>query len=108
MAQSMESTRHHRRNGAARGQMRARANDVLDDVAELSKDVSRLADAAGKAARAEVATAGKKARLFSADITHRARDSASYVSAQVREHPGAAIGVTLGAGVLLGLLLSRR
>ena len=57
MAQSMQS--EQRRNGAMRHNVRARANDVLDDFAELSKDVSRLADAAGKAARAEV----KQARV---------------------------------------------
>ncbi len=108
MAQSMESMRHQRRNGAMRGAVRARANDVIDDFSELTKDVSRLADAASKAARAEVTSVGKRARVFGADITHRARDGANYMSAQVREHPGAAIGVTLGAGVLLGLLLSRR
>lgn len=107
MAQSMQA-REQRRNGAMRHNVRARAHDVIDDFNELSKDVNRLADAAGKAARAEVNTAGKRLLTLSDDLSSRARSSANYAAEQVREHPGAAIGLTLGAGVLLGLLLSRR
>lgn len=108
MAQSMQSARETRRNGAMRHNVRARASDVIDDFNELSKDVTRLADAAGKAARAEVNTAGKRLRTIGEDVSTRARSGVTYAADQVREHPGAAIGVTLGAGVLLGLLLSRR
>jgi len=106
MAQTMQPSQ--RRNGAMRHTVRARASDVLDDFAELKKDVSRLADAAGKAARAEVTTAGKRVRHIGVDLSERARSSVDYATTQVREHPGAAIGITLGAGLLLGLLLSRR
>lgn len=105
MAQAMHT---QRRNGAMRHAVRARANDVLDDFAELSKDVSRLADAAGKAARHEVSSAGSRVRSLGSDLSERARSSADYAVTQVRERPGAALGITLGAGVLLGLLLSRR
>lgn len=108
MAQMMETSRQQRRNGAMRNAVRARASDVIDDFAELKKDVSRLADAAGKAARAEANQAGQKVRSFGGDIRQRATDTADYVTTQVREHPGAALGATLGAGVILGLLLSRR
>jgi len=106
MAQSMQS--EQRRNGAMRHNVRARANDVLDDFAELSKDVSRLADAAGKAARAEVNTASKRVRGMRDSLGERARYGATYAVEKVRERPGAAVGVSLGAGLLLGLLLSRR
>ncbi|HRE42935.1 MAG TPA: hypothetical protein PKY87_03070 [Terricaulis sp.] len=108
MAQLMETTRHQRRNGAMRNAVRARANDVMDDFSELKKDVSRLADAAGKAARAEANHAGQKVRLFGGDIRQRASDTVERVTTEVRAHPGAALGATLGAGVILGLLLSRR
>lgn len=104
MAQTMET----RRNGAARTALKSRANDVLDDVAELRKDVSKLAGAAGKAARNEMKTARDKINRLTSDLRTRAGDSAEYVSEQVRTHPGAAIGVSLGAGLLIGLLLSRR
>jgi hypothetical protein len=52
MAQAFDTVRS-KRNGAARDALRARATDVMDDFAELRKDVGRLADAAGKAARAK-------------------------------------------------------
>ena len=106
MAQTMNTAT--RRNGAMRHNVRARANDVLEDFAELSKDVTRLADAASKAARAEVGAATSRVRHFGGGLSERARNSATYAAERVREHPGAAIGVTLGAGVLLGMLLSRR
>jgi ElaB/YqjD/DUF883 family membrane-anchored ribosome-binding protein len=34
-------------------------------------------------------------------------EGAEYVGEQVREHPGVAIGASLGAGLLIGMLLSR-
>jgi ElaB/YqjD/DUF883 family membrane-anchored ribosome-binding protein len=108
MAQSMDTTRHSRRNGAMRDKVRSRADDVLEDFNELSKDVSRLADAAAKAARAEVDTAGQRVRHFRQDIKGRAKDGMAYMNTTVREHPRAAVGITLGAGVLVGLLLARR
>lgn len=95
-----------RRNGAERKMLRSRTTDVLDDFTELRKDMSRLAEAANKAARAEVAHAGERLENIGRSVRTRATDSASYVGDQVRTHPGAAIGISLGAGVLIGILLS--
>lgn len=111
MAQSMESgARGSRRNGhmQARSALKSRTSDVLDDFTELRKDMSRLAEAASKAARAEVKGAGHRLEAIGKDMRARAGDSASYVTEQVRTHPGAAIGASLGAGLVLGFLLSRR
>jgi ElaB/YqjD/DUF883 family membrane-anchored ribosome-binding protein len=108
MAQASETIGRSRRNGAARGALRARTNDVLGDFAELRKDMGRLADAATKAARTEVRTAGHRLERMGRDLRTRADDSASYVREQVRTHPGAAIGLSLGAGLLVGLLLRMR
>lgn len=105
-----------RRNGAARTALKARANDVMDDFAELRKDVNRLAEAASKAARAE---ASKQFNTVSGSIRERAnetvgalRERASETAGQaverVRAHPGAAVGISLGAGLLIGMLLARR
>ncbi|MBY0568250.1 MAG: hypothetical protein K2P70_13125 [Hyphomonadaceae bacterium] len=116
MAQAIHA---ERRNGAARAALKARASDVLDDFAELRKDVNRLADAAGKAARAEAKHASKRLNSISGtvreratatvtDIRDRAAESAEYAADKVRTHPGAAVGISLGAGLLIGLLLSRR
>lgn len=108
-----------RRNGAARSALKARASDVMDDFAELRKDVNKLAEAASKAARAEVKHAGKRFTTMSGslresasekltELRDRASQSAEYAADKVRTHPGAAVGISLGAGLLLGLLLSRR
>jgi len=107
MAQAMDTARS-RKNGQARGAVRARANDVLDDFSELRKDMSRLAEAANKAARAEVKHAGQRLESIGKDLRTRASGSADYAVEKVREHPGAALGITLGAGLLLGMLLARR
>jgi len=97
-----------RKNGAVRVALKARASDVMDDITELRKDMSRLADAAGKAARHEVHTARQKLNRSADVLRDRASHGADYVRTQVRERPGAAVGVSLGAGLLIGLLLARR
>lgn len=109
MAQAMDtSARGSKKNGNARGALKARASDVLDDFTELRKDMNRLADAANKAARAEVKTASQRLELIGKDVRARATDTAGRAVETVREHPAASIGITLGAGVLLGVLLARR
>ncbi len=107
MAQLDTSVRG-KKNGHARGALKARATDVLDDFVELRKDMSRLADAANKAARDEVKHAGHRFESISKDIRTRASERAGYAVEKVREHPGAALGISLGAGMLLGMLISRR
>jgi ElaB/YqjD/DUF883 family membrane-anchored ribosome-binding protein len=97
-----------KKNGHARGALKARANDVLDDFAELRKDMTRLADAANKAARSEVKHVGQRIEVIGKDLRARASDGAGFAVEKVRQHPGAAIGASLGAGLLIGMLLSRR
>jgi ElaB/YqjD/DUF883 family membrane-anchored ribosome-binding protein len=108
MPQAMDTNVRGRKNGHARGALRARAHDVLDDFSELRKDMSRLAEAANKAARSEVKHASHRLERMGKELRTRANDSAGYAVEQVREHPGAALGITLGAGLLLGMLLARR
>ena len=108
MAQASEAIIRGKRNGAARGALKARADEVLGDFSDLRKDMSRLADAAAKAARQEVRTAGQRLERIGRDLRERADDGGAYVRSQVRDHPGAAIGISLGAGLLIGLLLSAR
>lgn len=108
MAQAMDTAVRGKKNGHARGALKARATDVLDDFSELRKDMNRLAEAANKAARAEVKHAGQRLEGLGKELRTRASDGREYAVEKVREHPGAALGITLGAGLLLGLLLSRR
>jgi len=97
-----------RKNGAARAALKARASDVLEDFSELRKDVNRLAEAANKAARVEMKHARKRLSGLSHELSDRASQGMSYTADQVRAHPGAAIGISLGAGLLIGLLLTAR
>lgn len=107
MAQLDTSVRG-KKNGYARGALKARASDVLDDFVELRKDMTRLAEAANKAARSEVKHAGQRIEVIGKGLRTRAGDGADYAVEKVRQHPGAAIGASLGAGLVIGMLLSRR
>ena len=107
MATASETVTRGRRNGAARGALRARTHDVLDDFAELRKDMGRLAEATNKAARSEVKHAGERLESIGKNMRTKAGESRTFVTERVREHPGAAVGISLGAGLLIGLLLRR-
>lgn len=107
MAQ-LDTSARGKKNGHARGALKARASDVLDDFVELRKDMNRLADAANKAARSEVKHAGQRIEVIGKDLRTRASDGADYAVEQVRQNPGKAIGISLGAGLVLGMLLARR
>lgn len=130
MPHAFENGISSRRNGV----LRSRANDVIDDLDELRKDIKRLADAATKTINAQVRetaehlnearhdiqdrlverASGLKDELshrasgFKADLSDRAGRGASYVSEQVKARPAASIGIALGAGLILGMLLSPR
>ena len=108
MAQALDTGMRGKKNGHARAALRSRATDVLDDFAELRKDMTRLADAANKAARSEVKHAGKRLEGLGRNMRTRASEGAGYAVDQVRTHPGAALGVSLGAGLVIGMLLARR
>lgn len=108
MAQAFETATRGRRNGALRGAVKSRAHDVLEDFAELRKDMNKLADALGRAAQHEVSATGHRIENVGRSLLERADDSATYVQDQVRDRPVAAIGIAAGVGMLLGMMLSRR
>ncbi len=108
MAQALDTGGRGRKNGHARSALKSRTTDVLDDFTELRKDMTKLADAARKAAREEVKHAGKRLEGLGRDMRTRAAEGSEYAVEQVRSHPGAAIGISLGAGLLLGMVLARR
>ncbi|MEZ5955875.1 MAG: hypothetical protein R3C27_01500 [Hyphomonadaceae bacterium] len=107
MAQ-LHTTMRGKKNDGARGALRARTSDVLDDFSELRKDMGRLAGTANKAARDEIMHAGHRLEAIANDVRARASDGAGYAIKKARERPRAALGVSLGAGLLIGLLLARR
>jgi ElaB/YqjD/DUF883 family membrane-anchored ribosome-binding protein len=107
MGQSYEGARG-KRNGHARDAFRATADDVWEDFAELRRDVSKLANAAGRAAREEMGDTRERIERLGRGVRDSATARAQYMTDKVREHPGAALGATLGVGMLIGLLLSAR
>lgn len=104
----LDTSARSRRNGNAHGALKSRAEDVFDDFAELRKDVSRLAKAARNSARYEVRHAGDRLGGLSQSLRERATHGAEYVSGKVRERPAAAVGLSLGVGLLFGILLAAR
>ena len=108
MAHAAETTPRQSRNGMARNALRSRAGDVLDDFGTLRKDMSKLAQAANKAARTEVKHAGRKLEEMGRELRSRAGARVETLSEQVRERPAASLGVAAGFGLLLGLMLSAR
>ena len=107
MGQSHESARG-KRNGAARDAFRATADDVLEDFAELRRDVNKLAEAAGHAARQEVDNTRGRIERLGRGVRESASERVDLVTDKVRAHPTAALSATLGVGVIIGLLLSPR
>ncbi|HVY83820.1 MAG TPA: hypothetical protein VG943_01700 [Caulobacterales bacterium] len=93
-------------NGAAREELKSTANDVAADFAELKKDVSKLAGAIGKMAKERASDAGTQFGSLGRTLQDRATDGASQVGEQVRARPIAALGLSLGVGLLFGLALS--
>lgn len=130
MPHAFENGVSSRRNGV----LRSRANDVIDDFAELRKDIKRLADAAQKTLNTHVreTTAqlddarhdlqdrlverastlrddlSERATDLRDDLTERAHGGAKYLGKQVKTRPAASIGIALGAGLIIGMLLAPR
>jgi len=108
MAQASERSTRGKSNGAARGALKSRADDVMEDFAELQKDVGRLYDAANQAARSEIRFAKNRVGQLTSDLREQASERAEVLGEQVRTHPYLAIGASIGVGLLLGLLAKRR
>lgn len=79
MAQAMHTGVRRNRREHLRQSANARDADALEDLGAMGKDVSRFAG-----------------------------ESASYVSERVREYPATAVGLSVAAGLLLGMLFARR
>jgi ElaB/YqjD/DUF883 family membrane-anchored ribosome-binding protein len=108
MAQASERLVRDKSNGAAREALRSRTDDVMEDFEELRKDVGRLYEAANQAARSEIRFAKNRVGQLTSDLREQASERAEYLGEQVRTHPYAAIGASLGVGLLIGLLARRR
>ncbi len=119
MGQAYETASRTRRNGHVRGALKSRANDVITDISELKKDVTKLAEAVGKVAKAEAVSytdrlshlrddARERFVHLRDDARSRAEEGVTYVGDKVRARPVAAVGISVGVGMVLGALLARR
>jgi ElaB/YqjD/DUF883 family membrane-anchored ribosome-binding protein len=73
--------------------------------------MAATADVAGEKvgdARKRLAAALESAKKITGNIRDKAVASAKATDEAVREHPYKAVGIALGAGVLLGFLIARR
>lgn len=79
MAQAMDTGARGARGQYARSDGKARGAQVIEGFSAVRNDMGRIASR-----------------------------SAGYVSEKVREYPAAAISLSIGAGLLLGMLMARR
>lgn len=97
----------------------ARTRTLIDDLRAVVAEAEALlasgasdasAHAAGIRERASEAVEKARARLDSleADVRARANDATAEAAAYVRDNPWQSLGIAAAAGVVIGLLLSRR
>jgi ElaB/YqjD/DUF883 family membrane-anchored ribosome-binding protein len=95
-----------------REQLVADMKTVIADAEELLKATAGAAGdrIAAARARAELTVRNAKAKLadLNAEMVDRAKDAARTTDDYVHEHPWQAIGLAAAAGLVAGLLISRR
>ncbi|MBL8876233.1 MAG: DUF883 family protein [Phycisphaerae bacterium] len=74
---------------------------IKDDLAETAHDVAEAAASGVSMARRQVADTVKMARKQS-------REAAKTLAEQIEEKPWTSVAIAAGAGVVLGILLSRK
>lgn len=85
---------------------------IVDDTEALLRDTTQAAGEGAQNARSRMRETldHTKERLsnLEAEIVSRSRDAARETDRYVRTHPWQSIGIAAGAGLLLGMLLTRR
>jgi ElaB/YqjD/DUF883 family membrane-anchored ribosome-binding protein len=104
--------KEHPSPGVARDQLIADMKTVLADAEDLLQATAETAGERVGAARARAAKTLKEAKAKLADlddvVVNRAKDAARSTDEYVREHPWGAVGIAAAAGLVVGLLISRR
>jgi len=96
----------------ARQQLLSDLKAVVADSEELLKATAGAADERAAAARARVAESlravkGKIGEIDS-EVLDRLNEAAKATDEYVHEHPWGAVGIAAAAGLLVGVLISRR
>ncbi len=94
----------------ARDQLMTDLKAVIDDAEELLKATAGAAGerASAARARAEETLRAAKEKLANLDVVGHAKDAAKAADDYVHEHPWGAVGIAAVAGLLVGVLVSRR
>lgn len=94
----------------ARDQLVTDMKAVISDAEELLKATAGAAGERVSAARAraEERLRAAKSSLEELDVVDRAKEAAKATDDYVREHPWGAVGIAAVAGLLVGVLISRR
>jgi ElaB/YqjD/DUF883 family membrane-anchored ribosome-binding protein len=74
------------------------------DFAQLSDDVRVLLSDAGKAAKAESQHTIRKGKALAGDAAEQAMDAKAALEDKIRAHPLTAVGIALGAGIIIAAL----
>jgi ElaB/YqjD/DUF883 family membrane-anchored ribosome-binding protein len=94
----------------ARDQLVEDVKAVIDDAEELLKATAGAAGERVTATRARVEEKlrAARAKLAEVDVVGHAKDAARATDTYVHEHPWSAVGIAAAAGLLVGILVSRR
>lgn len=74
------------------------------DFGKLSEDVRTLLLDAGDAAKAESKHTIRKGKALAEDAAEQAMDAKAALEDKIRAHPLTAVGIALGAGILIAAL----
>lgn len=87
-----------------RGELSEAAGHLREDLGELGKDTRHTLEAAGSCAKDGLDSALEIAKTGG----EKCKSVHSTLAEQVRQHPTAAVLLTIGAGLLVGRMLPRR
>lgn len=111
MAQSASSSKTTGKDADAE-QLGAQMEQLKDDIARISETLRAMAEESGQEAKARVARAASALRDRSRELASGVADELHEFEARttgaVRERPLTALAIAAGAGLLIGLLSSRR
>jgi len=92
----------------ANGSAKSATDEVKENLTTLRDDAKNLAGSIKSAAKEQIDHQRGKIAGAGAEVADRAQTMFSHLEDQVRTRPAAALGITLGAGFLIGLMMAAR